>query len=358
MFENASLSRLLQNSKYSSSILCGRFLPDNNNVAFTDSNNVSAVAVLDNAETKPPTVVAFGAIHLYANNQAYLMFCECDPKYAAKSVAIERCDQNGCYLKMDKSRQRCFKISSVFEKDFDYSGLPDYFGAFEDRIQQHLLVHVYDQLVNASVKASNMDLCKNITIDLYDTELVTETERRLYRDQMGLIVTDKSRYFEIIIKKSDLRAITANKRKRNAEVTYEELSLENQCYFFDYDSVVTFMNRRDYLDFLYNMNGMSGTVAIEKQQPVGYALALSSQVVQCYADSPEIACGLIDELIYKMSERIPVVMFMRQCDDWICNELLDKARQVRRIHRFHSRMLPARVKWENVFLMNIGAHIF
>lgn len=34
---------------------------------------------------------------------------------------------------------------------------------------------------------------------------------------------------------------------------------------------------------------MSGTVAIEKQQPVGYALALSSQVVQCYADSPEIA---------------------------------------------------------------------
>lgn len=42
--------------------------------------------------------------------QAYLMFCECNPKYAAKSVAIERCDQNGCYLKMDKSRQRCFKV--------------------------------------------------------------------------------------------------------------------------------------------------------------------------------------------------------------------------------------------------------
>ncbi|VDK77867.1 unnamed protein product [Gongylonema pulchrum] len=67
---------------------------------------------------------------------------------------------------------------------------------------------------------------------------------------------------------------------------------------------------------------------------------------------------MIGELTVKMSERIPVMMFMRECDDWICNELMNNAQRVRRIYRFHSRALPSRVQWENVFLMNIGAHIF
>lgn len=54
--------------------------------------------------------------------------------------------------------------------DIDYSGLPQYFGAFEDRTQQHLLVHVYDKLIQIAMKTSNMDLAKNVTVDLYDTD--------------------------------------------------------------------------------------------------------------------------------------------------------------------------------------------
>lgn len=84
----------------------------------------------------------------------------------------------------------------MFEKDFDYSGFPDYFGAFEDRIQQHLLVHVYDQLVNASVKTSNMDLCKNITIDLYDTELLFVLSVRFFRMRFCIYTSEKSHHMK------------------------------------------------------------------------------------------------------------------------------------------------------------------
>lgn len=59
-----------------------------------------------------------------------------------------------------------------------------------------------------------------------------------------------------------------------------------------------------------------------------------------------------------MSDQTPITMFMRECNNWICEELLNKAQQLNRIHRFHSRVLPTHVKWENVFLMNIGTHMF
>uniref|UniRef100_A0A915PHS6 DUF7596 domain-containing protein n=1 Tax=Setaria digitata TaxID=48799 RepID=A0A915PHS6_9BILA len=317
---------------------------------------MATVIVLDSIEKNLPAIAALGAMHICTNNQAYLMFCECDLQYITKSVTVEDCKLETYCLKIDKSHQRCLKISNIWDKDLDYSGLPIYFSAFEDRLQQHLLVHVYEQLVNIALKTHNMDLCKNITVDLYDTDF-TEKRRQLYRDLMGFMVADKGRYFQITIGKLSLQAITANKRTINPEMIYMELNSEDEFYFFDYDSVVTFMNRRSYLEFLCHIKGILGLVAIEKQQPVGYVLAVNNHILQCYANTPEIACDLIRGLSDKMSEGIPVTMFMRECNDWICKELLDKAREIQRIHRFHSRVFPIHVKWENVFLMNIGTHL-
>lgn len=39
-------------------------------------------------------------------------------------------------------------------------------------------------------------------------------------------------------------------------MTYMELNPINELHFFDYDSIVTFMNRRDYLEFLYHIDGV------------------------------------------------------------------------------------------------------
>ncbi|CAG9538919.1 unnamed protein product [Cercopithifilaria johnstoni] len=355
MIETGLFCQFLQHVGFPHNLLCDHFLLDNNNVTFTDTKNVATVAVLDNVETNLPTVVAFGAMHICASNQAYLMFCKCDLKYATKSVTIEGCEQDECCVKIDKCRQRYMKISGVWNKEIDYSRLPIYSSAFEERRQQHLLVHVYEQLVNVTLKTRKMDVYKNITVDLYDTDF-TEKTRQLFRDLMGFIVADKTRYFQITIEKSNLQTVT--KRTRNEEMTYMELNPKNELYFFEYDSIVSFMNRHDYLEFLHRINGVLGILAIEKQQPVGYVLAFNNHILQCYANTPEIACGLIWKLSDKMSDQIPITMSMRECNYWICEELLNKARQINRIHRFHSRILPTHVKWENVFLLNIGAHIF
>ncbi|KAL3982427.1 hypothetical protein ACH3XW_47125 [Acanthocheilonema viteae] len=355
MIEAGSFCQFLQHAGFPHNPLCDHFLPDNNNLTFTDTKNVATVAVLDNMETNLPTVVALGAIHVCSSNQAYLMFCKYDLKYATKSVTIEECEHDEYCPEIDRYRQRYMKISGVWNKEIDYSRLSIYSNAFEDRRRQHLLVHVYEQLINITLKTRNMDVYKNITVDLYDSDF-TEKTRQLYRDLMGFMVADQTRYFQITIEKSNLQAVT--KRTRNAKLTCMELNPKNELHFFEYDSVVTFMNRHDYLEFLYHINGVLGILAIEKQQPVGYVLALNNHILQCYANTPEIACDLIWKLSDKMSDQIPITMFMRECNDWICEELLNKAQQINRIHRFHSRTLPTRIKWENVFLMNIGTHIF
>ncbi|VDO57091.1 unnamed protein product [Onchocerca flexuosa] len=225
MVETESICQFMQITEFSPNLICDHFLPDNNNVTFTETKNVATIVILDNTKTKFPSVAAFGAMHLCSNNQypittkfvdrnpkdylckmcsiyfhAYLMFCKCALKYAMKSVTIEECEQDEYYLKIKKCCQRCMKISCVWNKDVHYSDLPTYSNVFEDRRQQHLLVHVYEQLINITLKTHNIDLYKNITVDLDDIDF-TEKKRQLYRDLMGFIITDNTRYFQITIEK-------------------------------------------------------------------------------------------------------------------------------------------------------------
>lgn len=69
MIQTGSFCQFLQHSGFPQNLLGDHFLPDNNNVTFTDTKDVATVAVLDNVETNLPTVVAFGAMHLCASNQ-------------------------------------------------------------------------------------------------------------------------------------------------------------------------------------------------------------------------------------------------------------------------------------------------
>ena len=56
------------------------------------------------------------------------------------------------------------------EPEIDYSLLAQYYGAFAPRTHQPALVHIYDELVEMTLHTYNMDVTKNITIDLYDPE--------------------------------------------------------------------------------------------------------------------------------------------------------------------------------------------
>lgn len=51
-------------------------------------------------------------------------------------------------------------------------------------------------------------------------------------------------------------------------------------------------------------------------------------------------------------------MFVKKCEEGICDEILSKAISTRRIQRFHSRIVPSQVEWAKVFVLNVGVHLF
>lgn len=55
-------------------ILNGRFLPDNNNIAFVDSSQVAVVSVMDGISSNQTAVVAVGALLVYSNTQVNYPF--------------------------------------------------------------------------------------------------------------------------------------------------------------------------------------------------------------------------------------------------------------------------------------------
>lgn len=116
-----------------------------------------------------------------------------------------------------------------------------------------------------------------------------EVSDELWRDRDGFIVTDRSRYTEIEISRASLVNIL-QKTKKDESVTFESLNAKTSAAFLEYDSDVCVTDRSEYLEYLFSLTGIKGTVALDtSKRPVGYVLSLGNHILQCYGDSPEIS---------------------------------------------------------------------
>lgn len=355
MLATASLHRLVQNSK-SDGVLCGRFLPSNNNTAFVDTDSVCTVTIVEQSlEGLKP--VAFGAFHVCSKNQAYFMISKYDNSYEKKFVELEQLNLIDSDVKINKNRHRCFKIIESSNEPVNYSALPAYYGAFSDRSSQHVITHIYDKLVAMSLKTTNLDLTKNITIDFFDPEEFGEDQRTVWRDLTGFVVTDNFRFYELTLQKDVLQGILKKDIFQNDSITFEDLNADNEFHVQDYDSNTSLFDRQKYIEFLLNIKEINGVIALQQNQPVGYVLAIDNRITQCYADDENIASGLMS----RMTDRImneTVTMYIKGSKYWLCNTLINNAKCLRQVRRFHTRLLPSHIKWSNIYILNIGLHIY
>ncbi|VDM41531.1 unnamed protein product [Toxocara canis] len=354
MLTSAALWRLHDNTK-SDGVLCGRLLPLNSNAAFVDGRNVSTVTIVDETPhgIKP---VAFGAFHIYSNSQAYFMVNRCERDYANKFFTVERYRDIEPLPNAEKNRHQCFKITATFKDDVNYSALPSYYGAFGKRDRAPLQTHLFDSLVMITLGTYNMDVNENITLDLYDPDEFDEEQRNLWRDRTGFVIIDKNRFYEITIKKSDLLEILNERQQKTLQLVCEQLCPGSEVHFQDYDSTLSIFSRQDYMDSLLRIKELKGVVALENNQPVGYALMLGDRLIQCYAENTEIARRLFMEICQQAGGS--VIMSVKKCEGWICDEMLKRATRARRIQRLHTRIASTQVEWAKVFALNIGVHLF
>uniref|UniRef100_A0A915BPK1 KIF-binding protein n=1 Tax=Parascaris univalens TaxID=6257 RepID=A0A915BPK1_PARUN len=349
MLTNASLCPLLEHKK-PDNVLSGRLLPLNNNVAFVDCTDVSTVTFVEETGSGVK-VVAFGAFHTYCSNQAYFVVNESKREYANKFFVVERYKEIEQNPSAEKARHQCFKITTSFDKDVDYSDLPAYYGAFGKRDRQPIQTHVFDNLVKMTLGTYDLDVKMNVTLDLYDPNELEEEQKNIWRDRTGFVVIDQIRLYEITVRKVDLVKMLKEREEETSEVIFEQLTPQTEVHFRDYDSSLSTFSRQDYMDSLLKIKKLKGIVALENDHPIGYALVLDDRLLQCYADNAKIARRLILESCRYSTESM--TMFVKKCNDGICDEMLSKVVSSRRIQRFHSRIVPSQVEWAKIFVLNV-----
>jgi len=244
----------------------------------------------------------------------------------------------------------------------DRSTLPMYVQVHWNSDERLVLEHLVENLAETTLGRRNLELKKNLTIDMFDSDGDT-----YIRDNAGFIVADRLRFQQITVNSQQLASVL----KPDGSVIVELVhGADGRQLALDYDGVLSPYNRAEFLEFLagkskfYTARTKSGRIAATEGEhtgpdTLGY-MAVSTDVanprILClYAENEAIAHALIGQ--YLKESRATNIVFCSSLDHWSQVESLSSFRS-RTIYRRHTRALPANVKWDKIYCVNVGMHLF
>ncbi|GMT35822.1 hypothetical protein PFISCL1PPCAC_27119, partial [Pristionchus fissidentatus] len=344
MLAQPVLSSFIENS-LSASILPAGILPLNNNPSLVEIANFSTATVVDRDGTTP---VAFGIMSRCNSKQAYCMIGKVADKYACHSVAVEKVEEEG------DQKNTVYKVVDSTEGPKNKSLMRPYQAVFGEDEQKFLQVTLADSLFEQTLGTFNMDMEKNITIDVVGAE---GKNLDIWRDRTGFVVTDGNRFAQITASKSHLIDVFSTEGSKCSS-SISTINKENMGDVLDFDETVTMYQRAAYLNYLLSNEQISGYVASYGPGSVaGYAIASKDRILAVYAESSETASKLITT-VASHSPSDEITFFANLGVNTYIDGLLKTANKVELITRLHTRTRNVQVKWNMVPVPNIGLAIF
>ncbi|KAH7732244.1 Protein T03G6.1 [Aphelenchoides avenae] len=365
MLATAPVYALVEDSK-PNRVLAGNLLPANNNKSILELEEMSSVTIVEET-SKGVTPVAFGLFHQCNAVQAYCNVVVQDNTYKNDFVTVEKVKAKSEELGVPEDtahRHTVLKVAKFVNELRDITTLPQYFSAFGEREARPLHQCIIDSLVDQTVGAKhwNVDLRCNLTVDLYDdkSDIHEKDSDDIWRDYDGFVVGDRFRYAEVEIERTKLIEVLESVAAFDSDVSFESLNEKSAVFFQDYDSNVTTMDREAYLTYLFTLPNVAGTIMFDAtKQPVGYVLSLGGRILQCYAEGEEYMSQLLHNHCNNRMTDTSISFFTRLDEKFpVTEKIREAAKHTRRIRRFHTRAVPASVKWPKVYLLNVGVHLF
>jgi hypothetical protein len=297
-------------------------------------NDTTTVAIVD---SDGANVVAFAAVLRYSTNQAYCLLAEVhDSVRHPLSVHIEP---------MDEHR---LKLTKTSEKAKDRRLMPIYVQTHVRPAGRLTLEHLIDAVVERALGVENLELKKNVTVDLYASDATA-----IWRDRAGFCVTDRHQYAELTID----RQLAINRLTTTDESCTIRSIGGDIAKLVEYDQTVTQMQRHDFIEYLAGLPNICSAIGYdEDERIIGYALGIHGHVMCCYAESEHIANALLVNVIQQFSGVGPITLNVRK-GTALDEMLASVATETRRIYRYHTRAVPAQTKWDKVHVLNIGLHL-
>uniref|UniRef100_A0AC34F7T6 Uncharacterized protein n=1 Tax=Panagrolaimus sp. ES5 TaxID=591445 RepID=A0AC34F7T6_9BILA len=301
-------------------------------------------ATLAQINSQDGKIAALAAIVRFAQNQGYFIYQHVEKSLSKKAITLDCTDAvNGK-----------FKIDTIDDK------LPDrrleriYIQVHHNAPQRLIVEHLVDHLAETTLGRTNLELKKNVTIDIFDSDADWGL-----RDNAGFIVTDRLQLHQISVDSDEMLKML----KPAKDVTITALKLTNEKDIDDilhFDKTLSNHNRASFLKYLYSQTIVyiarrendEGAVVV-----VGYIVSSKADhhVLALYADSQQIADALMAHQM--IQSRAKKAIFCAPRSQWRKLSTLISLKS-RAIYRRHTRHVPPNIKWDRIFAFNAGLNLF
>jgi|UniRef100_A0AC35F0L5 hypothetical protein len=301
-------------------------------------------ATLAQINSQDGKIAALAAIVRFAQNQGYFIYQHVEKSLSKKAITLDCTDAvNGK-----------FKIDTIEDKLPDLRLERIYIQVHHNAPQRLIVEHLVDHLAETTLGRTNLELKKNVTIDIFDSDADWGL-----RDNAGFIVTDRLQLHQISVDSDEMLKML----KPAKDVTISPLKLTNEKDINDileYDKTLSNHNRAAFLKYLFSQTIVyivrrendEGAIVV-----VGYIVSSKADhhVLALYADSQQIADAL---MAHQMTQsRAKKAIFCAPRSQWRRLSTLISLKS-RAIYRRHTRHVPQNIKWDRIFAFNAGLNLF
>uniref|UniRef100_A0A8R1Y1A1 Acetyltransf_18 domain-containing protein n=1 Tax=Onchocerca volvulus TaxID=6282 RepID=A0A8R1Y1A1_ONCVO len=269
----------------------------------------------------------------YAANQAYCAVVQINQSISDKYISIESTDD-----------PQCFQIVDVQDVAEDTSLQPIFVQVHHNPKRLLALQHLVDEAAERTLGRLNLDLKKNITVDLTDNDDIN-----VWRDKAGFVIRDKVQLCELTIDKNEFQKTL--KTVGNVKISKFDGSQMGKLVRFD--KAVSNADRKSFLEYLFR----DANVLIAENEEIstvsGYGVFRKDRILAVYANTKEIAHAIVQKILRAVNHDKITLCTIR--NRWNIEQKSDIC--CRQIIRLHTRALPLGIVWDRIFVLNVGMNL-
>uniref|UniRef100_A0A915PIK5 YitH acetyltransferase (GNAT) domain-containing protein n=1 Tax=Setaria digitata TaxID=48799 RepID=A0A915PIK5_9BILA len=266
-------------------------------------------------------------------NQAYCMSVRIDQSIGGKFISIEPTDDSDT-----------FQITDVQDEAEDMSLQPIFIQVFHNPNGRLALQHLVDQAAERILGRINLDMKKNVTVDLTDSD-----DLNVWRDKAGFVIRDKMKLCELTVNKNEFQ-----KTLETAEnIKISEFDGSQMEKIVRFDKAVSSGDRSTFLKYLFKDANVLTAESEEISAVAGYGVFCEDRILAVYAESKQIAHAIMQEILRKINYDEVTLCTMQ--NHWSVES--KPIIHCRQITRLHTRALPTGIMWDRIFVLNLGMNL-
>ncbi|VDN03710.1 unnamed protein product [Thelazia callipaeda] len=268
----------------------------------------------------------------YSASQAYCMAVKIDQSISDKYINIEPTNNSSCYQIVD--------VQDVAE---DMSLQPLFIQVHHNPKNRLPLQHLIDEAAGRTLGNVNLELTKNITVDLTDDDDID-----LWRDKAGFVVRDNLYLCELTVNKSQFEKTL----RIDTTVNISEFHDSQMQEILKFDKTLCFIDRSKYLQYLFKCTKV--IVAENNDKLImGYGIFEKDRILALYANDSGTAHAIVQKMLQLMD--YTEVTFCTKKGCWSIEDQPETG--LEKIKRLHTRTTSVNIVWEKIFALNVGVNL-